>query len=99
MRIPRSRRSNSRCGVGRKRWTVQAGGRTYHFERASMWNTAQELRNEAGPIGLIRRTSFWRGTVSADLPGLPPLVQIFVLGVVITMWDAQAAAASATAST
>lgn len=83
--------------VGRKRWTVEAGGRTYHFQRASMWNNAQELRNEAGPIGLVQRTSFWRGTVSADLPGLPPPVQIFVLGVVIAMWDAQAAAASSTA--
>jgi hypothetical protein len=29
----------------------------------------------------------WRGDVAADLPGLPPAVQIFVLAVVLTMWD------------
>ncbi len=42
----------------------------------------------------MRRTSAWRGDVAADLPGLPLPVQVFVLGVVITMWDAQAAAAA-----
>jgi hypothetical protein len=37
----------------------------------------------------------WRGDAVADLPGLPPPVQVFVLAVVLSMWDAQAAAASA----
>jgi hypothetical protein len=49
-------------------------------------------------VGSVRRTSFWRREIVADLPGLPLPVQIFVLGVVITMWDAQAAAASSAAS-
>jgi len=43
-------------------------------------------------VGSVRRTSFWRGDVAADLPGLPLPVQIFVVGVVITMWEQQAAA-------
>src|SRR5687768_9717064 len=29
--------------VGRKRWTVEAAGQTYHFQRASMWSDEQEL--------------------------------------------------------
>ena len=80
--------------VGRKRWTVEAGDRTYEFRRASMWSGEQELHNAAGRIGSVRRTGKWRGDVAADLPGLPLPVQVFVLGVVITMWDAQAAAAA-----
>jgi hypothetical protein len=43
----------------------------------------------------VKQTSVWRGEIAADLPGLPLPVQIFVLGVVITMWDAQAAAGAA----
>ncbi len=80
--------------VGRRRWTVQAGGQAYQFQRKSLWSNEQELHNAAGRIGSVRRTSAWRGDVAADLPGLPLPVQVFVLGVVITMWDAQAAAAA-----
>jgi hypothetical protein len=81
--------------VGRKRWTVEAAGQTYHFRRASAWSNAQELHTGAGPAGLVKRTSVWRGDIAADLPGLPLPVQVFALGVVITMWDAQAAAGAA----
>jgi hypothetical protein len=84
--------------VGRKRWTVEAAGRTYHFQRASPWSNEQELHAGGDRVGSVRRTSFWRREIVADLPGLPLPVQIFVLGVVITMWDAQAAAASSAAS-
>ena len=80
--------------VGSKRWTVEAGGQTYRFQRASFWSGEQELHNAAGRVGSVRRTGRWRGDVAADLPGLPLPVQIFTLGVVITMWDAQSAAAS-----
>jgi hypothetical protein len=81
--------------VGRKQWTVEAGGQTYQFQRKSIWSGEQELHNAAGRVGSVRRTSAWRGDVAADLPGLPLPVQVFVLGVVITMWDTQAAAAAA----
>ena len=80
--------------VGRKQWTVEAGGRTYHFQRASIWNNTQELHADGGKVGYVKRTSFWRGDVAAELPGLPLPVQVFVVGVVIVMWDAQAAAAA-----
>jgi hypothetical protein len=81
--------------VGRKRWTVEAAGQTYHFQRASPWSNEQELHAGGGRVGSVKRTSFWRGDIAADLPGMPLPVQIFVLGVVITMWDAQAAVATA----
>lgn len=81
-------------GAGRKRWTVQAGGQTYEFQRASWWSNEQELRASGIRVGSVRRTGFWRGHIAVDLPGLPLPVQIFVLGVVITRWDAEDATAA-----
>ncbi|WP_033338514.1 LURP-one-related/scramblase family protein [Catenuloplanes japonicus] len=80
--------------VGRKRWTVEADGRVYQFRRTSFWSGDQELHDDAGRRGVIRRTGFWRTGVEADLPGLEPALQVFVLGVVITMWNAEQAAAA-----
>ncbi|MBF9129621.1 hypothetical protein I0C86_11695 [Plantactinospora sp. S1510] len=75
--------------VGRKRWAVEAGGQTYHFQRASLWSNEQELQIGGRRVGSAKRTSFWRGDVVADLPGLPLPVQIFAVGVVITTWEQQ----------
>ncbi|MEN3609646.1 hypothetical protein AAH979_08865 [Plantactinospora sp. ZYX-F-223] len=77
--------------VGRRRWTVEADGQTYHFQRASLFSSEQELHAAGRRVGSVRQTSFWRGDVAADLPGLPLPVQVFVVGVVITMWNQQAA--------
>lgn len=46
-------------------------------------------------VGSIRKTSFWRGDVTVELPGLATALQLFALGVVISMWNARAAAAAA----
>ncbi|GAA2616396.1 hypothetical protein GCM10010399_54140 [Dactylosporangium fulvum] len=81
--------------VGRKRWTVEAGGRVHHFQRASVFGSEQELVTDGRRVGSVRCTSVWRGDVTADLPGLPLPVQIFVLGVAVAMWNAQAAASGA----
>jgi hypothetical protein len=89
------RRIASADRVGRKRWTVTADGRTYHFQRASIWRSDQELVFDGRPVGSIRRPSVWRNEAVAELPGLPLPVQLFVLVVVLTMWNAQAAAAAA----
>jgi hypothetical protein len=80
--------------VGRKRWTVTAGGVTYQFQRASMWGHAQDLYADGRKVGSVRKVSFWGNDVAVDLPGVPLPVQVFVLGVIVTMWQAQAAAAS-----
>jgi hypothetical protein len=77
--------------VGRKRWTVTAGGRTYGFQRASIWRYEEQLVANEQPVGTVRRTSMWRGDAVAELPGMPLPVQAFVLAVVLTMWDAQSA--------
>ena len=82
--------------VGRKNWTVEADGRTYEFHRASMWRQEEELHLEGRRVGSVRRKSMWRGDVVVDLPGLPPTVAVFVLAVVITMWDRAAAATTST---
>ncbi|WBB91096.1 hypothetical protein [Verrucosispora sp. WMMC514] len=54
----------------------------------------------AGPVaypdrGEARRASVWRGDIAIELPGLATPVQLFVFGVVVSMWDAQAAAGAA----
>lgn len=80
--------------VGRKRWSVEAGGQTYAFRRRSWSSSEQELLVGDLPVGSIRRTSVWRGDATADLPGLPLPVQIFVVAVVIKMWESEAAVAA-----
>jgi len=80
--------------VGRKRWTVEASGRTYRFQRASRWRSEELLVADGRPMGSVRRVSTWRGNAVADLPDLPLPLQVFVIVVVLTMWNAQAAAAT-----
>lgn len=80
--------------VGRKRWTVAAAGQTFHFRRKSVWSNEEELVLGDTRVGSVRQTSFWRGDIAVELPGLATAVQLFVLGVVISMWNAQAAAAA-----
>jgi hypothetical protein len=84
--------------VGRKRWTVEASGRSYQFQRASLWRSEQMLVTDGRPVGSVRRASAWRGDAVAELPGLPLPVQVFVLVVVLTMWDSSEAAAASAAS-
>ena len=85
--------------VGRKNWTVEADGRTYEFHRASPWRHEEELHLDGRRVGSVKRNSIWSADVVADLPGLPLPVAVFVLVVVLTMWDRAADSASATTST
>ncbi|WP_233513334.1 hypothetical protein [Micromonospora craterilacus] len=78
--------------VGRKRWTVEAAGQTYHFRRKSFWGEEELILGDTR-VGSVRKTSFWRGDVAIELPGLATALQLFVFGVVIGMWHTQAAAA------
>ena len=79
--------------VGRRSWTVEADGVGYSFRRPSVWRHEEELLSEGRRVGSVRRNSIWRSDTVADLPGLPVPVQVFVLAVVLTMWDQAAAAA------
>jgi hypothetical protein len=80
--------------VGRKNWTVEADGRTYEFRRASVWRQEEELLSEGRRVGSVKRKSIWRSDAVADLPGLPLSIEVFVLAVVLTMWDSDAAIAA-----
>src|SRR5437773_2813916 len=84
--------------VGSKLWTVQAGTDTYRFRRASIWRGDQELLLGDQAVGSIRRGSMWRRSAVAELPGMPQPVQVFVLCVVLAMWDAAAVAANSAAA-
>jgi len=73
--------------VGRKEWTVEAGSTTHTFRRVSAWRHEEELHVGGQRVGSVRRTSVWGGDAVADLPGLPPVVAVFVLAVLLTSWD------------
>ncbi|MBI4899776.1 MAG: hypothetical protein HY829_04785 [Actinobacteria bacterium] len=75
--------------VGRKKWTVEADGRTYEFRRASPWRYEEELYSGGLRVGSVKRNSIWRGDATADLPGLPRSVEVFVLAVALSAWDSQ----------
>ncbi|MFD1369928.1 hypothetical protein [Actinoplanes sichuanensis] len=81
--------------VGRKNWTVHAGGRTYEFRRTSIFKSDQHLMDGERTVGTIRRTSSLTGNLTADLPGLPLPLQVFVLGVLIVQWQSANAAGAA----
>ena len=81
--------------VGRKHWTVETVGQTYEFRRPSMWRQEVEMVMNGQRAGSIRRLSAWRSDAMADLPGLPPAVQVFVLCVLLAKWDQDAATAAA----
>lgn len=80
--------------VGRKRWNVEAEGRTYTFERASFWRNDERLVVDDREAGTIRRLGAFRSDAVADLPGLSVPLQVFVFTVVLSAWDAAAAAAA-----
>ncbi|WP_085916025.1 MULTISPECIES: hypothetical protein [Pseudonocardia] len=80
--------------VARKHWTVTADGRSYRFRRASMWSSEQLLVEGDQTLGSVRRLSWWRGGAEAELPGLSLPVQLFVVAVVLSMWEKQQNAAA-----
>lgn len=79
---------------------MESDGRTYEFRRASLWRREEALYAGGERVGSVKRSSLWRSTATAELPGLPLPVQLFVLAVVLTMWDwSDAAAGSSAAAT
>lgn len=80
--------------AGRKHWTVTADGRSYRFRRASVRSSEQHLVEGDRTAGTIRRSSWWRGGAEATLPGLSLPAQLFVVAVVLSVWEQQNAAAA-----
>lgn len=77
--------------VGRRRWTVTGNGRSYEFQRPMAWRSEELLLAGGQPVGSVRRGRAWRSDAVADLPGLPMPLQVFVVIVVLTMWNARSA--------
>lgn len=80
--------------VGRRNWSVESADEVYRFRRTSILRSEQALMRDDQEVGLIKRASMWKGGATAELPGLSLPVQVFVVAVVLTMWEQQAAAAS-----
>ena len=88
--------------IGRKHWSVSTpDGTEFHFRRRSIWKSDQDWvsgPDAAAALGGIRRTGTWRGDAEARLPGMPTPLAVFVLAVVLLMWEQAAAAATAGAA-
>ncbi len=88
--------------IGRKHWSVTTPEGEFHFRRRSIWKADQEwvsAPDASEALGGIHRTGTWRGDAQADLPGMPTPLAVFVLAVVLLMWEQAAAAATAGAAT
>jgi hypothetical protein len=86
------RRVATAHGIGRRHWAIEAAGTTYQFSRGAPWHREERLYDEARRrLGSVRRTNLWRGDATADLPGLPPEIEVFAIAVALTRWQADAA--------
>ena len=86
----RSLRQTARgARTGRSKRTTET-----RFRRASLWRHAEELHSEERRVGSVKRNCIWRGDAVEDLPGLPLSVEGFVLAVVLTKWNSDAATAA-----
>ncbi|GIF62542.1 hypothetical protein Ais01nite_05770 [Asanoa ishikariensis] len=77
--------------VNRECWAISHAGQAYHLRRMSIWGTRHQLDAGDLPLGMAYRTGGADRAVELDVAGAPPLVEIFVLALVIAMRDAQAA--------
>jgi hypothetical protein len=68
-------------------WTLAADQRTYYLRGAFLWGLSQQFEAGDPPIGTVRRTGRWQRGVDLDLPGVPTVLQIFLLAVNIASWD------------
>lgn len=69
--------------TGRARWAITAGGQAYELRRPGL-RPLRRLYAGAERVGSVRR----RGKdATADLPGLAPALQAFVLIVALKGWD------------
>lgn len=78
--------------VGRRNWTIEADGMTYHFRSSTPWRHEEKLRDGGRSIGRIRRTGLWRGDAQAELPSLPRMVAAFAVSLTVSRWESEVAA-------
>jgi hypothetical protein len=70
----------------RAQWTIQADGHSYRFQRAGLFRREFEYLRDDAVVGFIRRPSMWNNDIEADLPGLPLVLQVFLVGVCVVAW-------------
>ncbi|GHJ01983.1 hypothetical protein TPA0906_38480 [Streptomyces olivaceus] len=68
----------------RRSWSMTCSGRVVTFRRTAAADREYTMLGGDGePVGTIRRTGHIRSEATADLPGLEPALQVFVLVVVL----------------
>jgi len=79
------------AGASFRRFTVQAGTRTYALAVASWSGRSFTLTENGAAVGTIARSGFFTTKCQANLPDdLPPEVQAFLIWLVLTTWRRQA---------
>ncbi len=78
-------------GIGRRNWTIECEGTTYHFARGALWRREETLYDRGRRMGSVKRTNLWRRDAAADLPGIPRVVEVFAIAMALTRWEADAA--------
>ena len=79
------------AGAAFRRFTVQAGARTYTLAVASWSGRSFTLTENGAAVGTIGRSGFFTMKSTADLPDdLPLELQAFLIWLVLTTWRRQA---------
>ena len=87
------------CAVKPSFWTstfeVSFGNVTFELAKRGTFKSAFELRLEGTVVGSIERESIWKRTARANLPDdWPNALKVFILWLVLVIWQREAAAAS-----
>jgi hypothetical protein len=79
------------AGASYRRFTVQAGSRTYALAVTSWSGRSFTLTDNGAAVGTIARNGFFTTKCTAELPDdLPLEVQAFLIWLVLTTWHRQA---------
>ncbi|MFH8221980.1 hypothetical protein ACH4C2_23300 [Streptomyces sp. NPDC018057] len=78
----------------RRDWSLTSSGRVVPFRQTAAGREHTMLDGDGEPVGTIRRTGHLHTEVTADLPGLDPLLQVFALVVVLLRGRRKRAAAA-----
>ena len=77
------------------RFEVSFGNVTCELQKPSLFKSKFELRRDGSVIGSVDRKSIWKTTAQANLPDeWPNALKVFILWLVIIIWQREAAAAS-----
>ncbi|MFB7652955.1 MULTISPECIES: hypothetical protein [unclassified Streptomyces] len=79
----------------RRSWNMTCSGRSFRFRQTAAASREYTMTGDSGqPVGTIRRTGHVHSEVTADLPGLKRVLQVFALTVVLLRGRRKRAAAA-----